>query len=169
VSGALSNTPLLGSLRETLARADLDAYLAALVLATGFHDWRSSRWAADVTALLSPADPGSARTQDVATRGIRLFLGDMTVPSDDYALLVQREVARRPLPPAVTVGDDDRVLVGIAAGTGAVATERASDVVGVARAQPPTVRARVLRLWAEALCSGTAEFTGTRVATDLLP
>lgn len=167
MSEALRSTSLIASLEATLARADLDAYVAALVLATGFHDWRSSRWAADVNALLTQVDQGSARPQDVAIRGIRCFLGDATAPRDDYALLVQREAARKPLPPAVTLRDDDRVLIGIAAGVGAMATARAGDVASIARVQAATVRARVLRLWAEALCSGTAQFTPTHIATAM--
>jgi hypothetical protein len=147
----------------TLAGRDLDAYVTALILATGYSDWRSSHWGREVEELLGTPYTDTARPQDVAIHGVRAFFGEK-LPLD-YATLIDREIARRPLPPAATIHDDDRILVGIAAGVGRLIPRPQSPLPSPAT--DASSRSRVLRLWAERLAAGSPIFEAADVPAAL--
>ena len=143
---------LTTELREVIRRGDLDAHVAALIIATGFRDWRSSPWNEPIRQMLDqPYDP-TTRPQDVSIHGVRSFFRGEA--SGEYQAMVVRELARKPLPPAVTMRDDDRVLLGIAAGIGASPPEQRTGLRDVAGVTTGAVRSDVLRFWAAILADG---------------
>ena len=139
-------------LRQILHRGDLDAHVAGLIIATGFRAWQSSPWGEPIRQMLDASYDGTARPQDVAIQGVRSFFAGDT--PNDYQTLVTRELARKPLPPAVTMRDDDRVLLGIAAGVGISPPQHRTNLRDVMGAPSGSVRSDVLRFWATVVADG---------------
>ena len=149
---------LTTELREVIRRGDLDGHVAALIIATGFRDWRSSPWDEPIRQMLDQAYDATTRPQDVAIHGVRSFFRGEA--SGEYQAMVVRELARKPLPPAVTMRDDDRVLLGIAAGIGTSPPEQRTGLRDVAGVTAGSVRSDVLRLWAAILADGRVTLSG---------
>lgn len=123
-----------------------------------------SRWATQVRDLLlsNPVPSGcSLRTQDVSTIGIRIALGGGSQWLGDYPALATRELAREPLPPAVRIHEDERLLLGLAAGVGAAAPAVAQTLIKMLqlREHLTTYRGMCLDLWAESLALGSTRLT----------
>lgn len=156
--------------QDAIERMDLEGHLAVLVFDSGFRASAASvigsPWAAASSRLLDaspvPAAPLS-RSHDVATLGVRLALGGDKDRAPEYAELARRELARQPLPPAACVRDDERLLLGIAAGIGAAASGLAPDLTAMLHERQYTtpLRQRCLDIWAEALASGSRSLTET--------
>jgi hypothetical protein len=154
---------------EAMERADLEGHLAALILQSGLRIPAlavvTAPWISDVQRILDSRATAAGplrRAQDVATIGIRLALGRETERAPEYVEAARREVAREPLPPAACLRDDQRVLIGVAAGIGAasvraLAPTLARDVLPLlhAREHHGSLREVCLDLFAEALLGGS--------------
>ncbi len=157
---------LWGTINDAIDRGDLEGHLAALVLSTGFRTPAvfPSPWARAVAVLLAVDSIRAGAPHhafDVATLGVRLALGgasDRTVP---YGDLARREIARTPLPPAPCVRDDERLLLGVAAGIGAAALDAAVLLIPILRMREnnATLRQFCIDRWAEALAEGVPRLT----------
>lgn len=160
--------PRAAIVERAIASRDLDGHIAVLILhsgfgATGDRAWMSP-WTTGVEELLSddPVATGPLRRPvDVAVVGVRLALGGAGNRRDEYATAARRELEREPLPPAACIRDDERLLLGIAAGIGAAAPELAEDLATILRAREhtATLRQRCLDLWAESLAHAAPRFT----------
>lgn len=160
--------PRAAIVERAIASRDLDGHLAVLILHSGFGEtgdgaWMSP-WTTGVEELLShdPVATGSLRRPlDVAIVGVQLALGGAANRRDEYATAARRELEREPLPPAACVRDDERLLLGIAAGIGAAAPELAEALSAILRAREQTVtlRQRCLDLWAESLAQAGPSLT----------
>jgi len=111
---------LIRHARETvltaLATPDIDAYLCAVVLSRD----RPS-WAADATAsLLNAQPPGLRRSSDVAVVGLRHAIGVAPVDMAAFATALRKELSRQPLPPMTRAHEDQRLMLGVAAGVAIV-------------------------------------------------
>lgn len=156
-------------IQDAIQREDLDGYIAVLILHSSFSASAESTiltspWAGAAKRLLaSQTIPGGPlrRTHDVAVLGVRLALGGDRHLALDFAGLARRELAREPLPPAACVRDDERILLGIAAGIGAAAPDLAQDIKELVRAHEltTTVRQACLDRWAEALAAGESRLS----------
>lgn len=153
-----------------MSRRDLEGHLVALLFHTGFHVPEGAAvtapWTAEIRDMLTcdPVPPGPLRrAQDVATVGVQLALGGGSPHRDDYGAVARRELARAPLAPAACVRDDERLLLGVAAGVGAAASDTASDLVSICRAREYTapIRQVVVDLLAEALAEGAPRLTSS--------
>lgn len=141
-----------------LAAGEIEGHLVALVLHSGYAGSGPgapsfSRWDRAVERLQqrAPVDPRLRSAQAVAVAGLRAALGGSAHP--DFAVAAKREVSRAELPPAVSVRDDERLLLGVAAGTGVMAPHLAPEVLRIteARRHNASVRQVCLDVWAEAL------------------
>jgi hypothetical protein len=163
---------LLAAVDDAIRRGDLEGHLAALVLRSRTDvsgPVGDSRWVAHVRDLLAsdqiPTDC-PLRTQDVAAIGARLALGGDVHRAAGYAALATRELAREALSPAVRVHEDERLLLGLAAGVGVAAPAVAPTLIAVLhrRQHITTYRGVCLDLWAEGLALGSARLTPTLAA-----
>lgn len=160
----------LATVEDAIRSASLEGHLAVLVLRTSHMDisgpMSDSQWVDHARDLLA-SDPipagGSLRTQDVATIGIRIALGGDSHRVGEYPVLAARELAREALPPAVRVHEDERLLLGLAAGIGAAAPTVTPRLIKLlqSREHLATYRGMCLDLWAEALALGSARLTPT--------
>jgi REase_DpnII-MboI len=147
---------------EAIHSADLDAHVAALVLRSGHAHPALAPFGAEIAGLLFSTPRGTgglARSHDVAVAGCRLALGNADIAVDEFRDAARRELRRQPLPPAATVFDDDRLLVGLAAGIGRATPDIAPELVASVRRarEGADIRAACLDLWSEALarCGGS--------------
>jgi len=147
-------------IEQSLHRQDVEAHLAALIM-------RSRRAPGALgDGALAPLRNGFdsrsvsdvANAHHIATIGFRLALGYPVDVPPSFAELLQREVAREPLPPAACARDDERLLLGVAAGIGRVDPARAEIVKSLVRQREREVgfRQGVLDSWAESLAAGNA-------------
>jgi REase_DpnII-MboI len=163
----LSISALWSTVQDAIERRDLEGHLAVLVLNTTFQTSGStvfpSPWTRAVTDLLA-IDPIAAGTphhaSDIATLGIHLALGGAPDQTASYGDWARREIARTPLPPAACVRDDERLLLGVAAGIGSVASDAAAVLIPILRARTKvTLRQFCIDRWAEALAEGAPQLT----------
>ena len=155
-------------MEEAVRTGSLEGYLAAFVLWTSRADvsgplaestWTT--WIRDLLATNPIPVSGTLRSQDVATAGVRLALGGDAQLANAYPALVARELAREALPPAVRVHDDERLLLGVAAGVGVAAPNIAEELIHLLhmREHSSTYRGLCLDVWAEALALGAPRLT----------
>ena len=153
---------------SAIERADLDGHLALFVLTSGYHATgiAATPWSKAIATTLArdvvPAGP-LRRTHDVAVVGVRLALGGEQARQTEFEASAQRECARQPMPPAVRVHDDERLLLGTSAGIGIAARGQAQHVHAIIRPREHSASLRLacLDLWAEALCDGTPKLSET--------
>lgn len=161
------------AIRAAVAAGSVEGHLAVLVLTSGFAPGAvvESPWTAAAEVLRAHAgdpDPVLRTTTAVAVAGLRAALG---APAHaDWPAAARRELARERMPPAACVRDDERLLLGVAAGVGAaapeVARELARDLAAItgSRRHVATLRQACLDVWAEALAAGAPRLT--REAAD---
>jgi hypothetical protein len=151
---------------DALAAGEVEGHLVALVLHTGYATASTtgpslSRWQDAVARLRQwgPRDNRLRTAQAVAVAGLRAALG-MDVHAD-FAVAAKRELGRSEMPPAVCMRDDERLILGIAAGIGAGAPELRADVLAITsgRRHHASIRQACLDLWAESLVAGAPKFT----------
>jgi hypothetical protein len=99
---------------------------------------------------------------DVATLGVRLALGFDGNRAGEYAELARRELARSPLPPAPCIHDNERILLGVAAGIGAAAPALSGELTKVltARQRSVSLRQGCIDLFAASIATGRARLDG---------
>lgn len=148
-------------IHDALLRQDLEGHLAALIFRTGFRTATDAAapWASMISDLLSTdvvARDAPRHISDVAMLGVRLALGSDATRAPEYRELARRELARAPLPPAACLRDDERLLLGVAAGIGAAAPDVAGELISVLRAREHTTSTGqvCIDLWAEVLATG---------------
>jgi hypothetical protein len=157
-----SRRELWNTLSAAGVRGDLEGHLAILILHTGLrtpeHSSLTASWASILRSLESEQAPALPlyRVQDVATLGVRFALGFDTERLGEYPDLAARELARKPLPPAACIHDDERLLVGVAAGIGRAAPGSAKQLIALlqARRRDVSIRQMCLDLFAESLALG---------------
>lgn len=141
----LTTEPLraqLATLYEKMVQCTLDGLFFALLLKLQMpKDLPRDLQIALAGLGLSPfqSTPSLKRVRDVARVGYRLALtpGDRSVAAFETAVL--QEIARTVCPPAVTLLDDDRLVLGVAAGIGAAgAGARAAFTECLRRRGAPT-------------------------------
>lgn len=149
---------------DAVASSDLEGHLAVYLLATGLRDPSRTAvkpaWSGLLDALQKqsgtvPSAP-LRNPHDVATLGVRLALGFDGSRSTEYRDLARRELARSPLPPAPCLHDNERILLGVAAGIGAAARNLTNDMVKLlaAREHSVTLRQGCVDLFAATIASG---------------
>lgn len=145
------------------ASADLEGHLALYVLQSGLRDPAGSAVRPAWDKLLSGlrasgavASPPLRTPNAVAVLGVRLALGFDSGRAGEYLDLGRREFARSPMLPAPSVHDNERILLGVAAGTGAAAQSLSGEVSKLVakRDRPVTLRQGCIDLFAEAVASG---------------
>ena len=165
---AAGHSALYATISKAIGDGGLEAHLALLILRSGYAGGAAAPvgtpWDGAVVELLQDDGRGSAalwRSIDVAIGGVRLALGCATPLKDDFRSAAARELAREPMPPAACVRDDERLLLGVAAGIGLAAPELCSDVNSILRQRELHVPVHQLAidLWAEALARGAPKFT----------
>lgn len=150
-------------IEESLQRKDLEAHLVALIL-------RSQRTvgASSDRTLAALRDGFDRRNisdvtngQHIATIGFRLALGyPVDVPAS-FPNLLKKELAREPLLPAACVRDDERLLLGVAAGIGSAAPLLAEPFGALIRERERDLgfRQAAIDIWAESVTLGSALLT----------
>lgn len=151
--------PTLQYVRSLIERRDLDSYLAALIVTASYSDRRLSPLHPHIELLLSEPPPTLTRPHDVAVAGCRLALGDTAILTANIPAALERELRRVPMPPAATVRDDDRLLLGVAAGVGTVGDEKLRKLVQDVSSErlTGTVADRTVALLADLFASGSAQ------------
>jgi hypothetical protein len=135
---------------DALEAKDVEGHLAAVVLRHAPHDWLTE----PVARLLAAPPPGLGRSSDVAIVGLRNALGVKPPDSAALGVALRRELGRQPLKPATRAHDDERLMLGVAAGVGAVPDLIPTMMTefGIVRALSP--RWDAVLLWAKALAAG---------------
>lgn len=152
----------LEHLHEATPAADLEVFLAALLLRSAplltekLRAW-SETWIEDLLEREPPASVERARPHDVALVGARLALGAMGDDARWFIGRAQRELARPSSDRIPSVHDDERLLLGIAAGVGAVAPQLAEQAEAVVTEWKERERGleRVVGQWANCLAHST--------------
>lgn len=162
-TGGASAADLLLRLQERLGQIleaeDLDALLAALVLRTMYRDPASSPWEPAISRLAVIGDGAvPRRPSEVALLGCRIALGFAPRGTDQFRELAGRELHRPACPPLATAHDDDRILLGIAAGIGALPPDQRSNLGPVLEGSRAGAERAILELWARSLATGDAGF-----------
>ena len=152
---------LWSAIIRTIEARDLDAHIAVLIL-------KSSRVRVDPTLELlsrklgngSSFDSGLSRSKDVAIMGARLALNLDVGDLDRFDRGIRRELARQPLPPLACIHDDERLLIGVAAGIGKRYPALSADLVQLLRSRPRpnSIRQQCVDLWAESISCGEDRF-----------
>jgi hypothetical protein len=164
-------------LREPITRAlaagDLEGHLVALIFRSAYHEVEASAvwspWDHEIRNALAdgtgPANP-VRRPADVATLGARLALGLNSDRREEFFQAAQHELARTPLPPAASIHDDERLLLGVAAGIGVAAPSQAKSIVAIGRPREYVAPWRLLcaDLWADSLAHGSARLSADTAA-----
>ncbi len=148
---------------DAATRGDLEAHLALFLLQSSLRSnglgALSAPWSVSLAAVLGvPLPPAPLRRpQDVATLGLRLVLGRELDRTSEFAVDARREIAREPLPPAACLRDDERVLLGIAAGIGCAAPSLSAEVLPILRDRHHqcSLHRACLDTFAEALLAGS--------------
>lgn len=104
------------SILAAMAVPDVEGFLCAAILRRGLPTWAT----AAAQQLLATSAPVMSRPSDVAIIGLRHALGTSAPDRAALASALRRELARQPLPPAPRAHDDERLMLGIAAGVNAV-------------------------------------------------
>lgn len=154
---------LWSCIADAVPRGDLEAHLALFLLNSALRSSEpsalSAPWSGALASVLSIQlpPPPLRRPQDVATLGLRLALWRESGRTDEFALDARREIAREPLPPAACLRDDERVLLGIAAGIGRVVPSLGSEILPILRDRQHqcSLRRACLDVFAEALLTGS--------------
>lgn len=159
---------LIGRARATvldaLAAGGIEAHLAAVVLRCSPYEWLVE----PTTALLSASSPGLTRSSDVAVVGLRHALGVNPRDSNAFAAALRRELVRRPLTPATRAHDDERLMLGTAAGVGAF-TELIPLMrteFGIAAGRSP--RWDAVLLWSKRLAEGEWDVSALAAAERIV-
>ncbi|MDP2313812.1 MAG: toll/interleukin-1 receptor domain-containing protein [Pseudomonadota bacterium] len=144
-----------------LSEPDLEAFLCAALLWKDRPAWAT----AGVASLLAAPAPPLSRPAGVAVVGLRLALG--VEPPDRAALeaALRRELSREPLPPAPRAHDDERILLGVAAGVSAFPGLGDALIAACQSAAGRSLRWDVVRLWSARIATGgmTAEVASSMV------
>ncbi|MGQ0615080.1 MAG: hypothetical protein ACT4PV_15205 [Planctomycetaceae bacterium] len=149
---------------RAIAEGDLDGYVCALLVAPMdcTAGAAASPWKEDIERLLNsgPQNRQVRRPIDAAILGARLALGTDAAHAQTFVEAARREVEREPMPPAACMWDDDRILVGIAAGIGVAAPPLAVRLdERTQQRSSSSLRSRALDLWAQSLAHGTRGLT----------
>lgn len=153
---------------ERVTSGDLEAHVALFILQSALrnpaHSAIGPAWAGMIERLKTSTilPPTALRNaQDVATLGVRLALGFDSNRKGEYADLARRELARAPLPPAPCIHDNERILVGVAAGIGVAAPAQASDLTKLVRSRERfvTIRQGCIDLFAETIATGQSQLS----------
>lgn len=155
---------LQNAVHERIARGDLDSLVAALILAYDVKEFEQAAFAWPIQTLLAkPRSEPTTASVGVATLGARIAFGADLDCVDDFAAAAARELAREPCPPLACIRDDDRLLLGIAAGVGVAAPSLSAEVAGILQADMRGQRLRRLGLDALAAALSRGEATISEV------
>jgi len=150
-------------LDSAFEQPDLDAFVCTLVLHSGFAHGELSPWGHRIAGLsdATKSPVPLRRPHDVAVAGVRLALGEAPDRFPGYAAAAGLELAREPMPPAACCRDDQRLLLGVCAGVGRVASELQPTVTRLllARVGSASPGQRLLDFWAESLALGAPRLT----------
>lgn len=140
---------------NVLLDQDLDACLGTLVLTSAFRDPALSPWGGSIAALRQSVPLPSAlrRTREVATLGCLLALGACKDRRDEFREAAARELRRPACPPVPTAHDDDRLILGIAAGIGTLPAEERLSLDPVCQDGQIGIERALIELWARSLAS----------------
>lgn len=159
-----SSADLWELVNEAVASSDLEGHLAVYILQSGLRDASGTAVSPAWSKLLDALNASSGRVpnaplrnpHDVASLGVRLALGFDGSRAGEYPDLARRELARSPLPPAPCVHDNEKVLLGVAAGIGVAARTLSGDLAKLL-AKPErsvTLRQGCIDLFAATIASG---------------
>lgn len=159
-----SSADLWELVNEAVASSDLEGHLAVYILQSGLRDASGTAVRPAWSKLLDALNAASGKVpnaplrnpHDVASLGVRLALGFDGSRGGEYPDLARRELARSPLPPAPCIHDNEKVLLGVAAGIGVAARTLSGDLAKLL-AKPGrsvTLRQRCIDLFATTIASG---------------
>jgi hypothetical protein len=103
------------SVLDAVAAGSVEGHLCSVLLRPDAPSWLEK--ASEVQTLRSPR---LARSADVALVGLRIALGIPVGDMGAYERALARELRREPMPPARRVHEDERLMLGVAAGARAV-------------------------------------------------
>lgn len=157
-------------LRQRVTRCDLEAHLLALMDCF----WLRTPGISPLFHVLSNArvpDVDWQSSPHTALVGCRIALGLWTGSTVDFVHAAEREMHRRPLRPFPSIHDDERIMLGVAAGVGATAPSLKPAMLRMTRADlSRPFRTQCLNIWAQWLLLGDSNesFGVTRSAVQLL-
>lgn len=148
---------------RALVAPDVEGYLCVLLL-----NHLRPPWATDAIDALLGVDQPSAlvRPADVAVAGLRASLGIAQLNPAALQAALRRELNRQPLPPAPRAHDDERLMLGIAAGVGEFPELRRELETAFESVRGRSPRWDVVFLWSAALAA-SSPITPDRAATVL--
>lgn len=158
-------------LDDVLAGGDLDALLAALVLRTSYRDPAASPWAAAISDLCTSTSNASGtlrRPSEVAVLGCRLSLGSSPERAEEFHEAAVHELRRTACPPLPTAHDDDRILLGIAAGIGTLKPEQRPSLAPALQGDKAGTDRAIVEIWAQSLADGYPQFNPS-LAREAIP
>lgn len=158
-------------LDDVLAGGDLDALLAAIILRTSYRDPAASPWEpaiSDLCTSTSNVVGTLRRPSEVAMLGCRLSLGSSLERADDFHKAAVHELRRAACPPLPTAHDDDRILLGIAAGIGALKPEQRPPLGPALLGRKAGADRAIVEIWAQSLAGGYLQFQPL-LAREALP
>lgn len=146
---------------KRLAPGDLDSHVIALILKVNSSAAVAAADFAEVRTFLPWTSPYVLRRpSEVALAGCHLALGAAGMSLDAFAEAAKRELARMPNPPAACLRDDDRLLLGIAAGIGVAAPHLSPEIVALLRGvgRSRDIHRVCVDAWAGRLADGSFAF-----------
>lgn len=145
---------LMARAREVVLAAMLEAGVEGHLCALLFQQ-DAPAWAAMATMrMLEGPEPRLSRTTGAAIAGLRAALGVTPFSLEALSTALERELSREPIPSAVRMQDDERWMLGIAAGVQRIPTlvGRFCQVADEAASRSP--RWAVVAEWAKWIASG---------------
>lgn len=128
----------------------VEGHLCAVVLRRG-----PPAWATDATAsMLAMAGPPLTRTTGAGVAGLRVALGVLPADMPLLTAALARELSRQAMPSAGRVHDDERFILGIAAGVAACPPLTGLLVDALASGASRSLRWGVVAHWGRWLASG---------------
>lgn len=147
-----------------LAAPDIDGHLCALALRRDRPSWAVNA----IESLLSAPARGLARASDVAVVGLRHALGVLPPDREGLVAALRRELSRQPLPPLKRAHEDERLMLGIAAGVATVPELLPLMTAEFSVAKGRSIRWDVVLLWARRLAGGAWDSTSVGTVTNLV-
>ena len=131
-------------------RGDLDSHLIVVMDCFGLQSPSISPLFQALSTTSPPGDLDTWSAPQTALVACRIALGLWRGPVLDFLAAAERESQRRPLQPLPSIHDDERLLLGVAAGVGATPSRARDLLLGLVRAKTPySLRAQCVNMFAQ--------------------
>lgn len=148
-------------LLRRLQRGDLDSHLIVVMDCFGLQSPSVSPLFQALSTTSASDDLDTRSAPQTALVGCRIALGLWHGPVLEFLAAAEREAQRRPLQPLPSIHDDERLMLGVAAGVGATPSRVRDLLLALVRTKTPrSLRAHCVNVFAQwLLLRGTAEST----------